>query len=130
MREKDYVISSVVATISMENNFSLKSLFLVPLSAIVFGGIVASVDMSPSSLTLQVGAITPIQATARDANGQVIQGVVFQWLSRNVNVATVDQTGNVTGVAIGTIKIVATAPNGVQTLNAPPFLIDVALKIF
>jgi len=45
-------------------------------------------------------------------------------------VATVDQTGNVTAVAIGTIKIVATAPNGVQTLNAPPFLIDVALKIF
>jgi len=77
LREKDYVISSVVATISMENNFSLKSLFLVPLSAIVFGGIVASVDMSPSSLTLQVGAITPIQATARDANGQVIQGVVI-----------------------------------------------------
>jgi len=77
LREKDYVISSVVATISMENNFSLKSLFLVPLSAIVFGGIVASVDMSPSSLTLQVGAITPIQATLEMPTDKLFKVLCF-----------------------------------------------------
>jgi len=103
--------------------FSLKSFFLIPISAIVFGGIVTSVDMSPSSLAFQVGAVSQIQATARDASGQVVQGVTFQWSSRNVNIATVDQAGNVTGVSVGTTTVVATAPNGVHnpaTVNVIP----------
>jgi len=82
--------------------FSLKSFFLVQLSSsLVFAGIVTSVDMSPSSLLLQVGATSQIQATAKDANGQVVQDIPFQWSSRNVNVATVDQSNNVTGISIG-----------------------------
>jgi uncharacterized protein YjdB len=68
--------------------------------------------MSPSVLNLQVGASSQIQATARGANGQIISGVPFQWSSRNASIASVDQSGNVTGVSPGTTTIIATTPNG------------------
>ncbi|MBA2494337.1 MAG: Ig-like domain-containing protein [Acidobacteria bacterium] len=73
---------------------------------------VTSVGMSPSVLNLQVGASSQIQATARDANGQVISDVPFLWSSRNASIASVDQSGNVTGVSPGTTTIIATTPNG------------------
>ena len=74
---------------------------------------VASIEMSPSSLTLTVGdGGALIVATARDANGAVIPNVMFYWESRDTQVVRVDQSGLVTGVAAGSTTVVAIAPNG------------------
>jgi uncharacterized protein YjdB len=95
--------------------FSLKSVLFVLLSSLVFAGIVTSVDASPSSLPLHVGATSQIQATAKYANGQVVQDVPFQWSSRNVNVATVDQSGNVSGISIGATTLEGCTPSTTVT---------------
>ncbi len=95
--------------------FSLKSLILVPLSSLIFAGTITSVDVSPSSLPLHVGATSQIQATAKYANGQVVQDVPFQWSSRNVNVATVDQSGNVSGISIGATTLEGCTPSTTVT---------------
>jgi hypothetical protein len=76
--------------------------------------VVASVTMNPSSLSLTTGASARIVATAYDGSGNLIPNVTFTWQSRNVSVASVDQTGLVTGGASGSTTIVALAPNGVQ----------------
>jgi uncharacterized secreted protein with C-terminal beta-propeller domain len=81
--------------------FSLKSFFLVQLSLLVFVGLVTSADMSPGSLHLQVGATSQIQTTAKNTNGQIVQDVPTQWSATNVNVATIDQSGDGTGISIG-----------------------------
>lgn len=75
--------------------------------------IVASVDVTPSPAVATVGNTTSLTATARDALSQAIPGVTFVWASSAPAVATVSSAGVVSGVAIGTAMITATAPNGV-----------------
>jgi DNA/RNA endonuclease G (NUC1)/uncharacterized protein YjdB len=87
---------------------------------------VASVAVTPSNPTIFVGGTQTLTASASDADGQPIAGVAFTWASNNTSVATVDATGKVTGVALGTATITATSPNNVSGSttvtvgNAPP----------
>ncbi|MBA2750185.1 MAG: DUF5060 domain-containing protein, partial [Tatlockia sp.] len=83
--------------------FSLKSLFFVPLSSLVFASIFTSVDVSPSPVPLQVGSTSENQTTANDGNRQLVQDVPFQWSSGKANMAAVAQSDNATGISIGTI---------------------------
>ena len=96
--------------------FNIKSLFLINLLSLFFAGIVTSVEITPSSLTIQAGTTSQMQAIARDENGQIIPATPFVWASRNTSVATVNQSGNITGVSVGTATITATAPNGVHNV--------------
>lgn len=67
---------------------------------------VQSVTVSPQSLSLQVGQTANAVATVnRDAGAS---GAVT-WASNNAAIATVDNTGKITAVAVGTAVITATS---------------------
>jgi uncharacterized protein YjdB len=67
----------------------------------------ASVTVDPPTASVLVGATTQLGATVRDADGGVITDRPPLWSSSNSGVATVDQSGIVTGVSPGTATIYA-----------------------
>ena len=77
-------------------------------------GPVAAVVTTPTSGTVRVGATTALIAVATDAKG-VRALTTFSFSSANPAVATVNAiTGVVTGVAVGTARMVAKAANGIS----------------
>jgi uncharacterized protein YjdB len=74
--------------------------------------VVATVTVSPTSVTLNQGATSQLTATARDSAGNVISGQTFTWSSSNNVVATVSPSGVVTAVAAGSATVSATSSNG------------------
>lgn len=69
----------------------------------------ASISISPSSATLTVGAQIPLTAAALGTAGDTLPGRTFTWTTSAANVATVSAAGVVTGVAVGTAQISASA---------------------
>lgn len=70
---------------------------------------VATVEVSPLSATVSVGATQQLTAAAKDALGNAVSGVAFTWVSSDTNCATVDSSGLANGVAAGVANITATA---------------------
>ena len=66
---------------------------------------VASVAITPSSLSLLVGASQSLTASAADASGTPLTGRPVAWSSGNPAVATVSAQGVVTAVTAGTATI-------------------------
>ena len=54
-----------------------------------------------------VGSTAQLSAVAFDNTGAQLVGVTFQWISSDNAIATVSNTGVVTGVAVGTARISA-----------------------
>jgi len=80
---------------------------------------VASVTVTPSSPSIDVGLTVQFQAQALDANNQPIANVDFTWQSSSTGVATIDQNGLATALTVGTTAITASAgsaPPGSQPL--------------
>ena len=73
--------------------------------------VVASIVVSPSTMTMEVGGTFQFEATALTADGMAIPEVQFTWMSDDDGIATVDATGLVTAVAAGTAMITASANN-------------------
>jgi uncharacterized protein YjdB len=73
------------------------------------GARVATVTVQPSSTSLAIGATLPLQATARDADGNVLAGRRIFFASNDESVATVTSDGVVTARAIGTAQIAASS---------------------
>src|SRR5205809_72789 len=81
---------------------------------------VASVTVTPRTLTEGVGATAQLTATPKDANGTALTGRVVTWASDNTAVATVGSKGLVGGVAVGLVcgsTAVAGAPNTVASVT-------------
>ena len=76
---------------------------------------VASVEIVPSTIQLNVGSVQVLTAIARDAQGNVLSNRPFVWASANTGIASVTQTGVITGVATGATTITATAEGRVGT---------------
>jgi hypothetical protein len=70
---------------------------------------VASVSVSPASANVTAGQTVQLTATPRDASGNVLLGRVVTWASSNGALATVSNSGLVTGVAAGAVTITATS---------------------
>ena len=70
---------------------------------------VASVRVSPTIAGIAVGGTVHLQAEPLDANGNTLSGRTVTWSSSNAAVATVDNTGLVTGVSPGADTITATS---------------------
>ncbi len=83
---------------------------------------VASVTVAPAMPTVAVAASTPLTATARDANGNVLPDRVIFWSSADTTRARVSATGVVTGVLKGTTIITATSEghSGSATVTIVP----------
>lgn len=70
---------------------------------------VASVRVTPPSAALTVGSTVHLQAEPLDAGGNLLTGRTITWSSADQSVATVDNTGLVTAVAVGATTITATS---------------------
>jgi alpha-tubulin suppressor-like RCC1 family protein len=68
---------------------------------------VASVTITPPTPTVAAGATVQLSAEARDADNAIVPNVSWFWASSNHTVATVSQTGLVTGVNGGSVSITA-----------------------
>jgi len=70
---------------------------------------VASVSVTPATASLTVGQSARFSAQPRDADGNALSGRTVTWSSDDDDVATVDQTGRVVAVGVGTAAIRATS---------------------
>ena len=70
---------------------------------------VASVAVSPATVSVALNATTQLTATTSDANGYVLNGRTVTWSSSDPSKATVDATGLVKGLAYGQVIITATS---------------------
>jgi len=92
---------------------------------------VASVRVSPTIAGITVGGTVHLQAEPLDANGNTLSNRTVTWTSSNNAVATVDNTGLVTGVSPGADTITATSEGksgtaGIAVTSAVPASIAVA----
>ncbi len=85
------------------------------------GSSIASIAITPASpVTFEDGAL-PVQltTTVKDKNGNAVSGASINYSVSDSTIATVDNTGKVTGIAPGTVQITATAgPVASNTVNA------------
>jgi len=84
----------------------------------------AAVTITPNLPVVQIGQDLQLTATAYDASGNALPARVASWASVNPTVATVSNTGRVTGVSSGHVDIKATIDGKVATavlgVNTPP----------
>ncbi|HYV97766.1 MAG TPA: Ig-like domain-containing protein, partial [Gemmatimonadaceae bacterium] len=69
----------------------------------------ATITVAPDDVTLTYGNSVQLVATARDATGQPVENVLFDWTSSADTVAKVSATGVVAGTGVGTALITAAA---------------------
>src|SRR5688500_7417715 len=72
----------------------------------------SSITMQATSINPRVGETSTISASAVDAGGVAIQGVVIAFTSANPGVAVVDGTGRLSALSAGTTVVTATAACG------------------
>lgn len=82
---------------------------------------IASVTVAPSNDTLLVGETVQLTATLRDASNNVVTDRTPTWVSNAPNVASVSNTGLVTGVADGVTTITASAEGKSATATIQVF---------
>ncbi|HEV8266218.1 MAG TPA: Ig-like domain-containing protein, partial [Gemmatimonadales bacterium] len=70
---------------------------------------VATVDVTPSSASVEVRQTVQLTATPKDSAGTPLAGRPISWTSSDTAVATVSDTGLVTGQAPGLATITATS---------------------
>lgn len=70
--------------------------------------LVASVEITPSPATVAVGGTMQLTAVTKASDGTVLTGRAIAWTTSSEAVATVNGTGQVTGVAAGAVTITAT----------------------
>ena len=85
----------------------------------VAGASVASVTIAPSPVSVNVKWTVALTATAKDAGGNVMSSASVTWSTSDPSVAMVSPSGVVTGVAVGSATITASAGpgNGTATVN-------------
>lgn len=69
----------------------------------------SSITLSKNEVTVNVGETYAIEYTLLPANSTT---QTVTWTTQNAGIATVDETGKITGVAKGTTFIIASLPNG------------------
>jgi alpha-tubulin suppressor-like RCC1 family protein len=82
-------------------------------------GTVASIVLSPSSLSLTPLQTQQFTAVAKDAGGNVVSGASITWASSSASIATISSAGLATAVAVGSTTISATSNehSATQTLT-------------
>ena len=78
---------------------------------------ISRIALSPASVDVLVGGSQTVSATAYDAANKRITNVAVSWQVTPAAIATVSQTGLVTGVSVGTATLRATI--GESTATAP-----------
>lgn len=85
---------------------------------------VASVVVTPATVSMRVGVSAPLQALTLDVEGVTLTGRAIVWASSNTTVATVNAQGAVTGVTPGAATVTATSEGrtgqAAVTVTVPP----------
>jgi uncharacterized protein YjdB len=85
--------------------------------------VVTTVTVTPAAPSIVVGAGVTLQATVKDAQGNVMTGQSISWSTNNAAAATVSSGGVATGVAAGSATITATCSgktgSSTVTVTAP-----------
>lgn len=90
----------------------------------------ATLEVAPSpTLPLTVGSVSTVSATLRDARGNPVTDRPVTWSSNTPSVATVDATGKVTAIGVGSAQIVATVGALTASVQANVVRPPVALTI-
>ena len=84
----------------------------------------ATIDLSPLAVTRVAGGTVSLVPTVRDSTGTVLVNRPLSWLTSDVGVATVDATGVVTAVGVGSAQISASA-DGVTSSKASVSVVPV-----
>jgi uncharacterized protein YjdB len=87
---------------------------------------VATLSVAPSSGSVSVGQTLQLSATARDDQNRVLTGRQITWRSNDAEIASVTQTGLVSGVAVGATTITASVEGVVATATISVGLVPVA----
>src|SRR6266568_4712319 len=87
---------------------------------------VASVTVSPASASVQAGQTVQLTATPKDASGNPLTGRTVTWTSSNTSAGTVNASGLVTGVVVGSTTITATSEGQSGTSVVTVTLVPVA----
>lgn len=77
------------------------------------GGPVATLLVTPTSITVSLGTVRQFTAIARDASGTIVS-TTLTWSSSNAAVATIDADGFATALAQGSTTIKAVSANGIE----------------
>jgi Bacterial Ig-like domain (group 2) len=112
--------SSIVATRASRTGSATETV-TTPISTVV----VASVAVSLTPGTIQIGQTSQATAITRDANNNVLTGRVITWTSSNTGIATVSASGLVTAIAAGSATITAlsetkTGTSAITVTDPPP----------
>jgi Big-like domain-containing protein len=83
------------------------------------------VRIAPRTPATYVGGTYPLLATATDLQGVIVESYPISWASTNAAIATVDNTGSVSGASAGTASIVARGITGIAdtvvvSVSPPP----------
>ena len=78
-------------------------------SAVDNDAAVESITVTPATAAVAVGATLTLGATLRDPDGDAMPGVRVLWTSEDATIASVSQTGVVTGVRVGSVLVAASA---------------------
>jgi len=84
---------------------------------------VATVDVSPATGTIQVGATIQLTASPKDASGNPLTGRIVTWSTSDATLATVDANGLVTGKAAGgpvTVTATSEGKTGTAAITVIP----------
>ena len=83
---------------------------------------VSTIEVSPTSASLEVGKTQQFTATAKASNGTTVSGVNITWSSSDTGVVTITNAGVAAAVALGTATIQASA----EGVNSAPVMITVS----
>ncbi|MGH7703224.1 MAG: Ig-like domain-containing protein [Gemmatimonadales bacterium] len=90
-------------------------------------GPVASIFLNPTSLTVDVGLQGKIQAVALDQDRAALVGKQLTFVSDNQSIATVDDSGQVTALALGSATVTVSADGISGTVPVSVTLPDIRL---
>lgn len=78
---------------------------------------IVSVEVSPSTLALQIGESRDLTTTLKNIAGAVLSGRQVIWSTNDAGVAAVNAAGRVTAIAPGTVSVSATSEDRVGTAS-------------
>ncbi|CAN5529454.1 hypothetical protein BH09GEM1_BH09GEM1_00480 [soil metagenome] len=88
---------------------------------------VATVTVAPATANVFTNASTQLAATMKDANGVTLNGRAVTWSTSDATKATVNGSGVVSGVAVGSVTITATSETKTGTAAVTVSLEPVAI---
>jgi hypothetical protein len=93
---------------------------------------VASVEIVPDAATIEPDETVQLEAILRDHRGYVVSNRAKTWTSSDVSVATVDQSGLVTGLAVGqaTIEAAAEGVTGAALITVVPDVLGSLASVY